>query len=111
MIAKRALEILRTEGPVQLVKSAINYITDRRSSGKPFQVKRSEQTERRWEMIKTNISNENQNLLDIGCDAGLLTAHAAEEGLLSIGVDRYERFEGAREYAHNLSKEKRIWDL
>lgn len=107
MIAKRALEILRTEGPVQLVKSAANYIIDRGSSGQPFQVKRSEQTERRWEMIKTNISNEDQNLLDIGCDAGLLTAHAAEEGLLSIGVDRYETFEGAREYAHNLSKDKK----
>ena len=73
-----------------------NYIIDRGSSGQPFQVKRSEQTERRWEMIKTNISNEDQNLLDIGCDAGLLTAHAAEEGLLSIGVDRYETFEGGK---------------
>lgn len=58
-------------------------------------------------MIKQNISDEDHNLLDIGCDAGLLTANAAEKGLLSIGIDRYDTFEGAREYAHNLAKENR----
>ena len=100
---------IRTKGPVSLVRSAGNlaYRTvPFTRSGQPFQTRRSEQTQKKWELIAQNLSDSDASLLDIGCDAGHLTANAAERGILSIGVDRYEKFEGARERAHTLSKER-----
>jgi SAM-dependent methyltransferase len=53
-------------------------------------------TEQRWARIRSQIAGA-RSLLDIGCNAGVLTARAAEAGLVSIGVEtRWEFVQVAR---------------
>jgi SAM-dependent methyltransferase len=70
----------------------------------PMQVRRTEQTDRKWNCIVENLDSADRNLLDIGCDAGVLTRRAAETGRPALGVDRYERYEGAREHAFEAAE-------
>ena len=43
-------------------------------------------TEQRWDLIRPRIAGA-RSLLDIGCNAGVLTALAADAGLVSVGVE------------------------
>jgi len=56
-----------------------------------YQGKRAQGTEQRWEMIRSNLTSEDRNLLDVGCDVGALTRRAADAGLLALGVDNEGR--------------------
>jgi 2-polyprenyl-3-methyl-5-hydroxy-6-metoxy-1,4-benzoquinol methylase len=92
-LVKKAGRILIKEGPVELIRSSGRFVYKRTpfSPGQePFQIKRSLQTEKRWKLIASELSEDDDNLLDIGCDAGVLTSKAARTGRLAIGVDRHE---------------------
>lgn len=52
-----------------------------------WQHRRLAGTEQRWTMIRDALGDHDRNVLDIGCNAGLLTARAADIGLLALGVD------------------------
>lgn len=70
-----------------------------------MQVRRTEQTDRKWEMIAQHLDEDDENLLDIGCDAGVLAQRAAKTDRPTLGVDRYERYEGAREHAVEAARQ------
>lgn len=38
-------------------------------------------------MIAAELSGDDRSLLDVGCNAGLLAARAAESGLIAVGID------------------------
>lgn len=57
----------------------------------PWQHRRSEGNEQRWRMISQELDGSEVNLLDVGCNAGVLTRNAAQEGLISIGIDADSR--------------------
>lgn len=52
-----------------------------------YQRKRANATEKRWNLIKENLSETDRSLLDIGCNLGTLTRYAAQSGLTALGVD------------------------
>lgn len=54
-----------------------NFYQDRRATG----------NEQRWELIRANLAPKDRSLLDVGCNAGLLTGRAAAHGLLALGCD------------------------
>lgn len=113
-LVKRAGRILIKEGPIELIQSSGRFVYKRTPFSperEPFQIKRSEQTEKRWKLIESELSEDDDNLLDIGCDAGVLTSKAARTGRLAIGIDRHEvahsqkKFPGAFEHALNLTRD------
>jgi len=53
----------------------------------PYQTERTEGTDKRWEIISSNLQPGDRNILDLGCNLGVLTHRAAESGLLAIGID------------------------
>ncbi len=53
----------------------------------PYQTERTEGTDKRWEIINNYLQPEDRNILDLGCNLGILTHRAAESGLLAIGID------------------------
>jgi SAM-dependent methyltransferase len=60
----------------------------RRTLGRSlYQDKRAEGNEQRWEIIRAQLGAEDGSLLDVGCNAGLLTRRAAERGLVALGCD------------------------
>lgn len=55
-------------------------------SHRGYQKKRGLGTQQRWQLIQSRIAG-CRSLLDIGCETGLLTAAAADAGLLAIGAE------------------------
>lgn len=114
-LAKRARRILIKEGPIELIRSSGRFVYDKTpfapERGEAFQSKRAEQTKKRWKLIESELSEYDDNLLDVGCDAGVLTSKAARTGLLAIGIDRHEvshsqkKFPGAFERALDLTQD------
>lgn len=54
-----------------------------------YQLRRKEGVEERWELLNPYLET-NTSILDIGCNAGLLTAKAARSGHLAIGIEANE---------------------
>jgi SAM-dependent methyltransferase len=69
------------------VKKEIQILLGLKKPRLPYQAKRTEGTDKRWDMIVTNLSSADRNLLDLGCNVGVLTRRAADAGLLALGVD------------------------
>ena len=59
----------------------------RRSAGQ-WQHRRIAGTRQRWDLIADALAPTDRTLLDIGCNAGMLTAEAADHGLLALGIDQ-----------------------
>jgi SAM-dependent methyltransferase len=69
------------------VKKEVKILLGLKKPRLPYQAKRVEGTDKRWEMVVTNLTSSDRNLLDLGCNLGLLTRRAADTGLLALGVD------------------------
>jgi len=69
------------------VKREIKILLGLKKPRLPYQAKRVEGTDKRWEMIVTNIRPSDRNLLDLACNVGILTRRAADAGLLALGID------------------------
>lgn len=104
-----AKRIYSQKGLLELAKTTTQfayYQAPFTPSQELYQIGKYKNTQKRWKLINANLSEKNQFLLDIGCNAGILTELAANQGLVSLGVDRYqdrysnaiqasiERFEG-----------------
>lgn len=106
---KKAMKITKQDGFVELARRSVlfPYKLTPFYSHPAYQVRKIEQTENRWRMIKPNLSDSDGSVLDIGCNAGFLTAKAADHGLTAIGVDRYtDEFQRAKDHAYDLSRNK-----
>jgi SAM-dependent methyltransferase len=69
------------------VKKEMKILLGLKKPRLPYQVDRAEGTDKRWEIILSNIRSGDRNLLDLGCNLGLLARRAADAGLLTLGVD------------------------
>jgi SAM-dependent methyltransferase len=69
------------------VKKEMKILLGLKKPRVPYQAERVEGTNKRWEMIVTNIRFDDRNLLDLGCNLGVLARRAANAGLLALGVD------------------------
>jgi SAM-dependent methyltransferase len=103
-IIDRALEVYRKEGLVTLGKKSTRYllkkvgIIEEWDSQFSYQLSRMEGVETRFKMIKPYIDN-NTSVLDIGSNAGMITAKLAEEGVFAIGIElKPDVVADAREY-------------
>ena len=56
-----------------------------------YQIKRSQSTVQRLELISGHLEEEDQSLLDIGCNLGRMTRFAADRGLFTLGIDSGQR--------------------
>jgi 2-polyprenyl-3-methyl-5-hydroxy-6-metoxy-1,4-benzoquinol methylase len=74
---------------------------------RPYQTKRVEGTDQRWELIAAHLRPDDQNLLDVGCNIGMMTRRAADAGLVALGVEVDQRFvrkaKSRHRHAPNLS--------
>lgn len=93
----RARDIAEEEGYYALSVKGGQYLKGKAKSrfpmlrsNDPYQLTRVAGTEERWKMIEPHISPQDRSLLDIGCNAGLLTSYAARLGLISLGVEQSE---------------------
>ena len=66
-----------------------------------YQSKRVLGTEQRWEMISARLDDRDQSVLDIACNLGQMTRHAADKGLLALGIDYSSRAINAAYDNHN----------
>lgn len=69
------------------IKKEVKILLGLKKPRLPYQIERAEGTDKRWKMIHTNIRSADRNLLDLGCNLGLLARRAADAGLLTLGVD------------------------
>lgn len=65
-------------------------IPGRASARKSFQDAKSYSVMQRWKAIQQNLGDDDESLLDIGCDSGALTELAAGSGLFAVGVDQFD---------------------
>ena len=56
-----------------------------------YQIKRSQSTVQRLELISAHLEEGDQSLLDIGCNLGRMTRFAADRGLFALGIDSGQR--------------------
>ena len=54
---------------------------------RPYQRKRADGTDERWQLIRRELDAGDRSLLDIGSNLGVLTELAAGEGLFALGVE------------------------
>ena len=73
----------------------------------PMQVRRIEQTETKRRLIEQHLGDEDENVLDIGCDAAVIARQLAETDRPVLGVDRYARYEGSHEYAEAAARKNK----
>jgi len=73
------------------VKKEVKILLGLKRPRLPYQVDRAEGTDKRWKLILSNIRPGDRNLLDLGCNLGLLARRAADAGLLTLGVDVDDR--------------------
>ena len=89
------------------LKKEIKILMGLKKPRLPYQVERAEGTDKRWEMIHTNIRSGDRNLLDLGCNLGVLARRAADAGLLTLGVDvdasLIRKAKSRHRNVHNLS--------
>lgn len=95
----RALQIYRNEGIYPLLYSAKEYLF---SPNPPYQKTRLEGTEKRWNIINCELDKFDKSILDIGCNAGILTRNAATQDRFAIGIDNdssisYAKYQSRRE--------------
>ncbi len=89
--------INREEGITGVFKATRDYMLSKARKISPVHASTSHQlgrisgNKKRWEMIKPHLKKEDKTLLDIGCDAGVLTKLAADEGMFSIGIDKFPK--------------------
>lgn len=55
-----------------------------------YQDTRARGTAKRWQLIKKELDEWDESIVDIGCNAGKLTVNTAQNGLFSLGVDTPE---------------------
>lgn len=87
--AARVGEVVRNEGPSGVARRIVAKVRGSGSKpvGNPYQKKRAEGLDERWQLIDSVIPPDSRSLLDIGCNLGDLTARAARRGLFSVGLD------------------------
>jgi len=94
----RAIELLRNDGVLTLGKKIPRYTKKKtkkvaqQSFIIPYErqyYQRRADNEARWSFIRPHIAQE-KTCLDIGCAQGYFTKKAAEEGLLTLGIDNNE---------------------
>jgi hypothetical protein len=86
--SKSSLHVSHKQKPIlKRVKKEVKILLGLKKPRLPYQAKRMEGTDKRWEMIVTNIRPGDRNLLDLGCNLGVLARRATDAGLLALGVD------------------------
>ena len=98
-IGKKFVEKLRRDGLLETARSILSldydklglrfpvYIQSDYSSTFHYQLQRAKGNDIRWKHIKPKME-ENTSVLDIGCNAGLLTAKAATSDRFVIGLEK-----------------------
>lgn len=89
---KRGWRVLRDDGPVKFVSNTVEYLRRVSISRKGIEISYQTGTrvdfEDRWDLLSAEVDLDGGSLLDIGCAEGYFTAGFAEEGLVSIGIER-----------------------
>lgn len=83
---KKAFSIYRENGILHLFQAIRGHIEHRVGFTGLYQEQRSEGTEQRWEYIQPHLGDVS-SILDVGCNAGKLTAKGATESDISIGIE------------------------
>lgn len=86
------------------VRSPVVFSENREGSSFSYQKSRLDGVEERWEMLEPRLC-ENTSVLDIGCNAGMLTGKVASTGRFVVGIEKNgATVADAVEY-HGLSRE------
>lgn len=86
------------------VRSPVTFSKNRDGSSFSYQKNRLEGVEERWAMLEPRL-RENTSVLDIGCNAGMLTAKVGETDRFVVGIEKNgATVADAVEY-HGLSRE------
>lgn len=86
------------------VRSPVVFSENREGSSFSYQKSRLDGVEERWEMLEPRL-RENTSVLDIGCNAGMLTAKVGETERFVVGIEKNgATVADAVEY-HGLSRE------
>lgn len=107
-LLSKAKEKAKEDGASSLVKEGIPWVCRRgkkklfpslyfrspivkmeADSGFSYQLKRKEGVKERWSLLAPHLEPDS-SILDIGCNAGLLTAEAAQSGHFAIGIEANE---------------------
>lgn len=100
-----AIRKYRREGGMSLVKGGIKFglkrvwrassrislrtpvVVRSEESGFYYQKRRLAGVEKRWELLEP-LLNENSSVLDVGCNAGMLTAIVGETNRFAVGIEQ-----------------------
>jgi SAM-dependent methyltransferase len=86
------------------VRSPVVFSKNHDGSGFSYQKSRLDGVDERWEMIKPCL-RENTSVLDVGCNAGMLTARVGETERFVVGIEKNSATVADAVEYHGLSRE------
>lgn len=73
-----------------------------------YQHRREEGVQQRWRLIEPELTDEDASLLDVGCNAGEFLERAADAGLVTLGVDRFENEETRNVAVRKMQRDQHV---